>query len=58
MSTSAGMFPASHGVISGPFGHDAVEVKAKVAGMAMGHAVNPLVHRGDGLVHIAKTAPP
>ena len=43
------------GVISGPFGHDEVEVHAKASGIVMGHAVSPIVHRGDALVHIAKT---
>ncbi len=41
------------GVISGPRGGESVVVRAKVEGMVMGHAVNPLVHRGDGLVHLA-----
>jgi predicted deacylase len=42
------------GVIAGPAGRHAVEVRAKASGLVMGHAVNPLVHRGDGLVHIAR----
>ena len=42
------------GTIGGPMGKDTVIVRAKAAGLVMGHAVNPLVHRGDGLVHIAR----
>jgi predicted deacylase len=42
------------GIISGPSGRGGREVRARVAGMIMGHAVNPLVHQGDGLVHIAE----
>jgi len=43
------------GVISGPMGRDAREITATVSGIVMGHAVNPLVHQGDGLVHLAET---
>ena len=42
------------GIIAGPAGRGAAEVRARVSGMVMGHAVNPLVHQGDGLVHIAE----
>jgi hypothetical protein len=42
------------GVISGPSGREAKEVRARVAGIVLGHAVSPLVHRGDALVHIAE----
>lgn len=41
------------GVIGSPEGRQTTEVRASIAGIVMGHAVNPLVHRGDGLVHIA-----
>lgn len=42
------------GIISGPSGRGGAEVRARTGGMVMGHAVNPLVHQGDGLVHIAE----
>lgn len=42
------------GIISGPAGRGGREVRSRVAGMVMGYAVNPLVHQGDGLVHIAE----
>ncbi len=45
------------GIISGPAGRGGREVRSKVAGMVMGYAVNPLVHQGDGLVHIAELQP-
>ena len=41
------------GTISGPIGRNRVDVPAPAAGVVLGHAVNPLVHRGDGLVHLA-----
>jgi predicted deacylase len=42
------------GIISSPSGRGGTEVRARVSGMVMGHAVNPLVHQGDGLVHLAE----
>lgn len=41
------------GSISGPSGRNRVRVKASVTGVVMGHAVSPIAHRGDGLVHLA-----
>lgn len=41
------------GSISGPSGRNRIRVKASAAGMVMGHAVSPIAHRGDGLVHLA-----
>jgi len=41
------------GVITGPSGREGAEVTARIAGVIVGHAVNPLVHQGDGLIHIA-----
>lgn len=41
------------GVITEPSGRGGREVRARASGMIMGHAVNPLVHQGDSLVHIA-----
>ena len=43
------------GIISGPMGREAHDVRARISGIVMGHAVSPLVHQGDGLVHIAET---
>lgn len=50
------------GVIGSPDTRTRQKVLSTVTGTVMGHAVNPLVHRGDSLVHIAldddaKTAP-
>jgi predicted deacylase len=42
------------GIIGDPSDRGGTEVRARVTGMVMGHAVNPLVHRGDGIVHIAE----
>jgi len=42
------------GLISGPSGRGAREVRSRATGIVMGHAVNPLVHQGDALVHIAE----
>lgn len=42
------------GVITEPSGRGGREVRARASGMIMGHAVNPLVHQGDSLVHIAE----
>jgi predicted deacylase len=42
------------GIITGPSGRGGREVRARVSGIVMGHAVNPLVHQGDALVHIAE----
>lgn len=42
------------GVIAGPAGREEEEVLARIGGVVLGHAVNPLVHQGDGLIHIAE----
>lgn len=42
------------GVIAGPAGRQGQDVIARMDGMILGHAVNPLVHQGDGLVHLAE----
>jgi uncharacterized protein len=44
------------GIITGPSGRGGREVRSRVTGIVMGHAVNPLVHQGDALVHIAEVA--
>lgn len=41
------------GIITGPAGRGGREVRARATGVVMGYAVNPLVHQGDALVHIA-----
>jgi len=45
------------GVITGPYGDEREYVTATVAGMVVGHTVNPLVNRGDAVVHIAEIDP-
>lgn len=42
------------GTISGPSGGAREMVRATASGMILGHAVSPIVHRGDALVHIAR----
>ena len=42
------------GIITGPSGRGGREVRARASGIVMGHTVNPLVHQGDALVHIAE----
>ena len=44
------------GVIGSPDSRARQKVLSTVAGTVMGHAVNPLVHKGDSLVHIALDA--
>lgn len=41
------------GVLSNPFGHDKVEVRAKGTGIIIGMTTMPLVNNGDALFHIA-----
>lgn len=43
------------GVIRDPFGDIAGRVKAREAGIVIGHTLNPLVNRGDAVVHLART---
>jgi predicted deacylase len=42
------------GIITGPSGRGGREIRARVTGIVMGHSVNPLVHQGDALVHLAE----
>ena len=42
------------GRVSGIFGDDAMEFRAPIDGMIIGHAVLPVVNQGDALVHIAE----
>lgn len=44
------------GMIADPSGRGGSEVRARSTGVVMGHSVNPLVHQGDALVHIAEFA--
>lgn len=41
------------GVIADPFGDYSVDVRAPMAGVVIGHVINPLVHRGEAVVHVA-----
>lgn len=42
------------GIIGDPGASRGKEVKASVSGIVLGHTVSPVVHLGDGLVHIAE----
>lgn len=44
------------GVIGDPFGEVSVKVRAPSAGVIIGKVSNPLVHRGDAIVHIGVAA--
>jgi uncharacterized protein len=46
------------GVITGPYGREREDVRARMGGLVIGHTVSPFVHRGDALVHIAETESP
>src|SRR5688500_19857512 len=41
------------GFISAPWGDDAQPVKAPFEGIVIGYTSNPLVYRGDALLHLA-----
>ena len=41
------------GTISDPFGGSAVQVRAPFDGLVIGYANEPLVHQGDGIIHVA-----
>jgi len=40
-------------VIADPLGEGAVEIKAPLDGVVIGCTTNPLVHRGDAIIHLA-----
>lgn len=42
------------GVIADAFGDNTISVRAPAAGVVIGLTNNPLVHQGDGIVHIAQ----
>ena len=44
------------GFISAPWGDDAQPVKAPFEGIVIGYTSNPLVYRGDALLHVARAA--
>jgi predicted deacylase len=46
------------GFISDPTAAGGTTVRARVDGMVLGHTVNPLVHQGDALIHLAVVQPP
>ena len=46
------------GRVSGIFGDDAMEFRAPIDGIIIGHATLPVVHQGDALFHIAAIAHP
>jgi hypothetical protein len=45
------------GYITAPFGSEAVSIKTPFEGMVIGFTRNPLVYRGDALVHVARRSP-
>jgi predicted deacylase len=45
------------GYISAPLGDGAETVKAPFEGMVIGYTSNPLVYRGDALLHLARATP-
>lgn len=42
------------GIVADPAGRDGTTIKARTAGVILGHTVNPLVNLGDAVVHIAE----
>jgi len=42
------------GEVSDPFGDDTVQLKAPTSGLVVGQAIDPLVHRGDAVAHLAE----
>lgn len=41
------------GEVSDPFGDETVPLKATIGGLIVGQAIDPLVHRGDAVIHLA-----
>lgn len=41
------------GEVSDPFGDETVQLKAPTGGIVVGQAIDPLVHRGDAVIHLA-----
>jgi predicted deacylase len=46
------------GFLTTPFGESAHPVKAPYESVVIGHTSNPLVYRGDALLHLARRTPP
>ena len=46
----------SLGAVRDVFGDVAAEIRSPAAGLVIGHAGNPLINRGDAIVHLAKDA--
>ena len=46
------------GFLTTPFGESAHPVKAPYESVVIGHTSNPLVYRGDALLHLARRMPP
>ncbi len=45
------------GEVSDPFGDETVQIKAPMGGLVVGQAIDPLVHRGDAVIHLAVLEP-
>ena len=45
------------GFLNAPFGDHSQPIQAPFEGMVIGHTSNPLVYRGDALVHLARATP-
>ena len=46
------------GRIGDPFGASTLTLKAPIDGLVIGHIVNPLVHRGEAVMHLAECRAP
>ena len=46
------------GSIADPLGADEVSIQAPFAGLVIGHTNNPVVHGGDAIVHLGRSATP
>jgi len=42
------------GIIADPFGEKEIEIPSPVSGIAIGRLNQPLVHRGDAIIHVGK----
>ncbi len=45
------------GIVTDPVSHGGAPVVSAHEGVLIGHAVNPLVHQGNGLIHVGHVAP-
>ena len=45
------------GFVNAPFGETSQQIKAPFEGLVIGHTSNPLVYRGDALLHVARETP-